>query len=162
MAVARIDPGLVGQLVEELGLHVVEQARERLGVLVRVADPAGEEAVPGEQVRGAVRIVVDERDGARGVADQMAGGQRDLPHPDRAVVVDEHVGRDRDAFGVVPTGVGTRTGGRHHLGQSLPVVAVPMGGDDGRDGVVTDQPQQGSGLVGRVDQELLAGGPAAQ
>jgi hypothetical protein len=38
-----VDPRLIGEAVEELGLHVVEQRREARGVLLGVADPAGEE-----------------------------------------------------------------------------------------------------------------------
>ena len=48
------------------------------------------------------------------------------------------------------------------LGERLPVVAVLVRGDDGRDAVVTDQPSRVARVVGRVDQELLVGGPAAQ
>jgi hypothetical protein len=45
VAVARVHPRLVGQAVEELGLHAVEQRGEPRGVLLGVADPAGEQAV---------------------------------------------------------------------------------------------------------------------
>ena len=109
-----------------------------------------------------VRVVVDQGDRARGVADEMAGGQLDPADPDRVPVLDRHIGRDGDALRVVPSGIGAGAGRLDDLGQRLPVVAVAVGGDDGRDGVVADQMEQGLGLVGRVDQQLLAGGPAAQ
>ncbi len=50
-------------------------------------------------------------------------------------------------------------GALDHLAQRLPVVAVPVGGDDGGQRRVADQLEQPVGLVGRVDQQPLAGGP---
>ena len=47
--------------------QIVEERREPSRVLLGVADAAGEQAVPGEQVRGGAVGVDDERDGARGV-----------------------------------------------------------------------------------------------
>src|SRR4051812_3268652 len=69
-AVAGIDPGLVGQPAEQLGVDVVDQRGEPRRVLLRVADAAGEQAVAGEQVR-AVRAQVKQRDRAGGVADEV-------------------------------------------------------------------------------------------
>jgi hypothetical protein len=43
LAVARIDPGLVGEHVEELGDDAVVEGGEALGVLVGIADAAGEQ-----------------------------------------------------------------------------------------------------------------------
>ncbi|CAM5692850.1 hypothetical protein SALBM311S_11119 [Streptomyces alboniger] len=83
-------------------------------------------------------------------------------YPDRVAVVDQDVGGHRDALGVEPPGVGAGAGGRDDLGERLPVVAVPVRGDDGRDAVVTDRAEQGVRVVGGVDQQLLVGGPAAQ
>lgn len=162
LAMPRVDPGLVRKQAEELRLDVVDQAREGLGILVRVAHPAGEEAVARENVRVAVRVVVDQGDRAGGVPHEMTGGQFDAAHPDRVPVLDGHVRRDGDALGVVPAGVGAGTGRADDVVQRLPVIAVAVGGDDGRDGVVADQPQQRLGLIGRVDQQLLVGGPTAQ
>jgi hypothetical protein len=45
VAVAAVDPGLVGELAEELGLDPGKQGREARGVLLGVADAAGEQAV---------------------------------------------------------------------------------------------------------------------
>lgn len=96
------------------------------------------------------------------MADEPAGGELDLSDADHVAVVHEHVGRHGNPLGVVPAGVGAGAGGGHDLRERLPVVAVPVGGDDGRDAVVTDHAQQRPGVVRRVDQQLLVGGPAAQ
>ena len=77
-----------------------------------VADAAREEAVAGEHVRVPVRVVVDEGDGTRRVADQVARGELDPAHPDGVAVLDRDVGRHGDALGVVPARVGARAGGR--------------------------------------------------
>jgi hypothetical protein len=42
VAVAGVDPGLVREFGEDPGFHVVEEAAEGLGVVVGVADAAGE------------------------------------------------------------------------------------------------------------------------
>ena len=105
-------------------------------------DAPGEEAVAGEHMRVAVRVVVDQGDRARRVPDQMARGQLDAPDPDRVAVLDEDVGRHGDALGVVPARVRAGAGGRDDLGQRLPVVAVAVRGDDGGDAVVTDHAEQ--------------------
>ncbi len=85
-----------------------------------------------------------------------------MPHPDGVAVVDQHVGGHRNAVGVVPAGVRARAGGLDDRGERLPVVAVLMRGDDGRDAVVTDHAQQRVRVVRGVDQQLLVRGPAAQ
>ena len=54
-AVAGVEPGLVGEPVEDLGLDLVDQLREGVRVAERVADAAGEERVAGEEVRGGRR-----------------------------------------------------------------------------------------------------------
>jgi hypothetical protein len=40
--VAGVEPGVVGQPLKQLGLHVVDELEERRVVTERVADPAGE------------------------------------------------------------------------------------------------------------------------
>lgn len=50
-SVTRVDPGLIGQPAEQLRLDVVDQRGEVVGVLERVPDPPGEQAITGEQVR---------------------------------------------------------------------------------------------------------------
>ena len=72
LAVAGVDPGLIGQPVEQLGLDSRQQRGEPGRVLLRVADTAGEQAVAGEQVR-AVAGPQQQGDAAGGVADQMDG-----------------------------------------------------------------------------------------
>ena len=65
LPVPRVHPRGVRQPAEDLRDHAVVQRDEALRVLLRVADAAGEQAVPGEQVRlGPVRLVA-QRDAAR-------------------------------------------------------------------------------------------------
>ena len=110
-----------------------------------VADAAREEAVAGEHVRVAVRVVVDQGDACPGCGPtRWRAVSSTAPDPDGVAVLDRHVGGHRDALGVVPARVGAGAGGVHHLAQRLPVVAVPVGGDDGRDAVVADQRRAGS------------------
>jgi len=45
VAVARVNPRLIREAVEELGLHATEQRREARRVPLGVADAAGEQAV---------------------------------------------------------------------------------------------------------------------
>src|SRR5690606_5576072 len=80
--------GLIGQLVEQLAFHVVDQRREALRVAVRVADPAGKQRVPGEQVRVAPRVAVEQRYRTRGVAHQVDDLQAAFTHPYRVAVRD--------------------------------------------------------------------------
>src|SRR5512133_1581696 len=54
-AVAGIEPGLVGQPLEDLGLDLVDELGERRLVAEGVAHPAGEERVAREEVRVAGR-----------------------------------------------------------------------------------------------------------
>src|SRR6478735_8054249 len=71
LPVPRVDPRVVRQDVEDPLLDVVDQAGEALGVLLRVAHAAGEEAVAGEHVRaGLLAAAPDERDAARRVPTQ--------------------------------------------------------------------------------------------
>src|SRR4051794_3433691 len=71
VAVAGVEPGLVGEAVEDLGADVVEQRGEGVLVAEGVADATREQAVAGPQVRGAAGVVVQQRDGAWGVADEV-------------------------------------------------------------------------------------------
>jgi hypothetical protein len=156
--VPRIDPGAVRQPVEDLRHHALVQRREPRRVLLRVPHPAGEQAVAGEQVRpGPVRLV-DKRDAARRVPDQVNHGQGRVAEPDRAAVLDELVGRHRDAGRVRRVRHGGRPGRRLDLRQRLPVVRVLMGGHDPLHGRVADHREQPLRLGRRVDQQSL---PAA-
>ena len=76
---AGVEPRLVGEPVEELGLHVVEQAAEVVGVAEGVADATGEERVAGEQVRVAVGVVVEQGDRAGRVAGEGDDLERASP-----------------------------------------------------------------------------------
>ena len=48
---ARVEPGVVGEPVEQLGLDLVDELGEGGVVAEGVADAAGEQGVAGEQVR---------------------------------------------------------------------------------------------------------------
>src|SRR6476620_3957177 len=52
VAVAGVEPGLVGEAVEDLGADLVDQGREGVRVSEGVADTAREEAVACPEVRG--------------------------------------------------------------------------------------------------------------
>ena len=83
VAVAGVEPRVVGEPVEDLGGHLVEELGEGVGVAEGVADPAGEQRVAGEEVRVAAlggRVVVEQRDRAGGVAgegDHLEGAVAD-------------------------------------------------------------------------------------
>src|SRR5690606_29193883 len=70
-AVPRIDPGRVVEDVEHTGGDVLDETVEALARVLGVAHAAGEERVAGEQVGGAVRVDVGQRDGAGRVAAQV-------------------------------------------------------------------------------------------
>ena len=66
-----------------------------------LADPAGEQAVAGEQVRGPVRVVVAQGDRARRVADQVDHRRAcSAPTRDGVAVADAYVDRHRQCVGV--------------------------------------------------------------
>jgi hypothetical protein len=161
-AVSRVHPGAVGQRPEDLGHHAVVQRGEALRVLLGVADPAGEQAVPGEQVRLRPVRLIAQRDAARRVPDQVNHRQDRVPEPDRAAVGDELVGGHRDARRVRGVRHGGRPGRLLHLRQRLPVVPVLVRGHDPLDGRVPDHREQPVRLGRRVDQHPLPGAVAEQ
>ena len=145
LAVAGVEPGLVGQPVEELVLDVVDQRREvaprRPSVL---PTPPGNRRVAGEQVRGAGRVAVEQRDRARGVA--RPGGSppaRTSPTAHRVAVVDASRRRPGSAAGVVgvrraaAAPVAATTSARR-----VPVVQVLVGRDHRGQPAVADQLEQ--------------------
>ena len=156
--VPRIDPGAVRQPVEDLRHHALVQRREPRRVLLRVPHPAREQAVAGEQVRLAPVSLVDQRDAARRVPDQVNHGQGRVAEPDRATVLNELVGRHRDAGRVCRVRHGGRACRRLDFRQRLPVVRVLVGGHDPLHGRVADHREQPLRLGRRVDQQSL---PAA-
>jgi DNA-binding transcriptional ArsR family regulator/uncharacterized protein YndB with AHSA1/START domain len=164
VTVPGVHPGRVRERAEQALGHVGEQRGEvRWGV--GLAHAAREQRVPGEHVRrvgqSAARVVqdgqaarrvpaqVDERHGAVAEGQHLTvlGAVADL---DRKLV---RVGRVRDHH---------RPGARLHLRQRLPVVGVPVRGHDGADRRVADHLHQPARLVGRVDQQALAGAGATQ
>jgi hypothetical protein len=162
LPVPRVHPGGVRQPVEDLLHHAVVQRGEALRVLLRVADAAGEQAVPGEQVRlGPVRQVT-QRDAARRVADQVDNRQRRVAEPYRAAILDEFVRRHRDARGVRRVRDGDRAGRAVDLGERLPVVGVLVRGHDPLHRRVADHLEQSLRLGGRVDQQPLSGAVTEQ
>src|SRR6185437_13967800 len=60
-AVARVEPDLVGEAVEDLRRYVADQRREPRRVLFGVADAAREQRVAGEQMAAVGRVVQDDR-----------------------------------------------------------------------------------------------------
>ena len=158
---ARVHPGLVGQPAEQLVGHVAVERGEVLGV-GGPPDPAGEQAVAGEDVRPALGVVVDQRDAARRVPHQVHHRQLDRTEPQHVAVLEEHLGLHRDLGRVQRVREGTRPRRGHHFGQPLPVVTVPVRGDHADQPVRPDQVEQAAGVVGGVDEDLLPAGPAAQ
>jgi len=86
--VSRIHPGAVRQPAEDLGRHALPQRREPRRVFLRVPHPAGEQAVAGEQLGLGPLRLVDQRDAARRVPDQVDHRQLRVAEPDRAAVLD--------------------------------------------------------------------------
>src|ERR1700739_3442947 len=91
-AVAGVDPGFVGQDVEDLLHDGVVEGCEAVGVLLRVADSAGEEAVAGKEVGVALGVVVEEGDRAWGVAGQVDYPEGEGAYVDRFAVAQAEVG----------------------------------------------------------------------
>ena len=85
---------------------------------------------------------------------------RRRPTSDRVAVADRAVGRHRDAVDVVGAGHRGRAGGADDRLERLPVVAVPVGGDDVAERLPPTSRSRTSALVGRVDQQLLVGAAA--
>jgi len=88
--------------------------------------------------------------------------QRHVADPQDVPVGQEHLGLHRDLRGVLAAGVRASTGGPDHVGQGLPVVGVPVGGDHRGQPVRADEVEQALGLGRGVDQRLRAGAPTAQ
>ena len=86
LAVARVEPGLVGQPVEQLVLDVVDEPAEASGSLSVLPTPPGKRRVAGEQVRGAGRVAVEQRDRARRVPDEVDDLQRAVADRDGVAV----------------------------------------------------------------------------
>ena len=159
--VARVDPGLVREPAEELLDDSLVEGREvhRRG---RAPHATREQAVSGEDVRLTVRVVVDQRDAAGGVTDEVDHRQLDRSEAQRIAIREEDLGLDRDVGRVER--VRERPCGRRSddLAEPLPVVAVPVGRDDAKQTVLPDEVEQAQGLRGGIDQDLFARLPAAQ
>src|SRR5690606_41922098 len=87
VAVPGVEPGLVGQAAEDLGLQVGHQRVE----VARVRGPpraAGEQRVAGEQVRYAAggRVAVEQGDRTRGVPHEVDDLQRTVADAYRVAV----------------------------------------------------------------------------
>jgi hypothetical protein len=157
LPVSRIDPGAVRQPVEDLRHHALVERREPRRVLLRVPHPAREQAVAGEQVRLPSAWLVDQRDAARRVPDQVDHRQERVAEPDRAAVFDELVGRYRDARRIRRVRHSGRPGRRLDVSQRLPVVRMLVRGHDSLYGCVADHLEQPLRLGRRVDQQCLPG-----
>jgi hypothetical protein len=92
--------------------------------------------------------------------------QRDIAHLHGVAVAHQLVGRHRELRAVFRARDGLRPGGTGDRAERLPVVAVPVGGDDRAQirpiRAVPEQVQKPLGLVRRVDQQRLPAGPAHQ
>ena len=157
LPVSRIDPGAVRQPVEDLRHHALVERREPRRVLLRVPHPAGEQAVAGEQVGLVPAGLVDQRDAARRVPDEVDHGQDRVAEPNRAAVFDELVGRHRDARRVRRVRHRDRPSRLLDIRQRLPVVRMLVRGHDPLDGRVADHLEQPLRLGRRVDQQSLPG-----
>jgi hypothetical protein len=142
VAVAGVEPGVVGELVEDPRPHVVDQGRERLrgGGL---ADAAGEEGVAGEEVGVAGGVVVGDGEGAGGVAAEVDDVEGDLADGEGVALGEQEVGRNRERLGVFGVGGGVGAVGTGDRAECLPVVGMLVGGEDGA---------QGGPVVGVADE----------
>ena len=161
MPVAWVDPGLIWQFSEELGLHPVEQGLEAGWIPPGVAHSTRKQAVPGEQVGWAFGIVVDEGDGTIGVPDQMDHPQAQFPDLQDTAFLEHHVGWHRDPRSINRMGHGGGPGGCHDLGERIPMVLMLVGGDHRLQGVAGQRDQSRRFGCG-IDQRLLACIPATQ
>jgi DNA-binding transcriptional ArsR family regulator/uncharacterized protein YndB with AHSA1/START domain len=164
LAVPRVHPGRIRHRVEEPVDHVGEQRGEVLG-RVGLAHAAGEQRVAGEHMRlagqPAAGVVVD-RDAARRVPAQVDEGHLDVTEPERLAMPGPPADRHGQLVGISRMRDHLRAGVLGDLGQRLPVVPVLVRGHDRADGGVADQLDQPARLVGRVDQDPLAGACAFQ
>jgi hypothetical protein len=157
LPVPRIHPGAVRQPVEHLRHHALVQRGEPRRVLLRIPHPAGEQAVAGEQVRSGPTGLIDQRDAARRVPDQVDHRQGRVAEPDGPAVLDELVGRHRDARCVRRVCHRGRPGRRLDVRQRLPVVRMLVRGHDPLHWRVGDHREQPLRLGRRVDQQSLPG-----
>src|SRR5690606_35906551 len=160
-AMPRVDPRVVVHLVEDAGLHVSDQAAE-IRVAPGFSDPAGKEAVPGEQVSVPSGVVVTQRDRAGSVSPQVDHGEGAGSHGDRVTVFHEFVGGYGKFRRVRGVGDSPRTGGPGHVGESAPVVPVAVGGDHPGQAVVADKFEQAVGFGSGVDEDRFPGPHTAQ
>jgi DNA-binding transcriptional ArsR family regulator/uncharacterized protein YndB with AHSA1/START domain len=164
ISVPGVDPGRVGERGEQALGHVGEQRGEVRG-RVGFAHPAGEQRVSGEHVRTvrqrAARVVQD-RDAAWRVPAQVDEGYRHVTEPQHVAVLGPAGDRDGQVVRVSRVRDYLRAGVLGHLGQRLPVIAVPVRGHDHAHRRLADHLDQAARLVGRVDQDALAGAHAAQ
>ena len=158
LAVARVEPGVVRQPVEQLVLDVVDQGARRCPARRSFADAAGEQRVAGDQVRVAGRVVVQQRDRAGGVADQRR------PPPARTWPT-----RTRSpSSSSTSAGTGSSPASARPAAVRAPVAVTTSASacqwsrcrwvvTTCSRPAVTEQGEQGRGVVRRVDQRPLAG-----
>jgi DNA-binding transcriptional ArsR family regulator len=164
VAVPRVHPGLVREPVEQALGHVAEQRGEVRGG-VGPAHAAGEQRVPGEQVRRLGQLaarVVQHGQAARRVPAQVDERHRAVAEGQHLAVLRPPADLDRKLVRVGGMRDHHRTGAGLHLRQRLPVIGVPVRGHDGADRGIADHLHQPVRLVGRVDQQPLARADAAQ
>ena len=133
LAVTRVDPRAVRQRPEHPLLKVVHELAETGRVALRVAWPAREQAVAGEQMRGLGKLtcrVVTQRDAARSVAAQVDDTEHRVTDADLVTAGDWFRYLDGQRRRVGGIGCYRRGRGLLDLAQRLPVVLVAVGGDD--------------------------------
>ena len=128
IAVTGIDPRFVGQAVKEFRGDVCEKRGKSIRVSLGVSEPAREQAIPGEQVRRAIRVVVQQGNGSGRVANQLDRCELYASKFDDVTIAHGNIGGDRNISRIIDTGCGTRTGGVDNLGEGLPVIRMGMRG----------------------------------
>src|SRR5690625_5418804 len=126
VSVPGVEHARVVEFVENFRFDVVNEGGERVLIAERVADPAGEQRIAGEDVRGHALGFVHQGDGARRVAGQADDTEAGRPHGDDIAVVhlevDLHSGLVRDLLGVGRAGDGHRGGFVHDRRERAMVV----------------------------------------
>jgi DNA-binding transcriptional ArsR family regulator/uncharacterized protein YndB with AHSA1/START domain len=153
-AVPGIHPGRIRERAEQAFVHVGEQRGEVRGG-VGLAHAAGEQRVPGEhvrRVRQATAPVVQHGQAARRVPAQVDERHRAVAEGQHLAVLGTAPDLDRKLVRVGRVRDHHRAGPGLHLGQRLPVIEVPVRGDDRPDRRVPDHLDQPARLVGGVDE----------
>src|SRR5665811_695431 len=152
--VAGVDPRVIPEPVKDFGLEVIHQTGEVLGASCP-SRTAGEQAVATEYVREAVGIVIQQRDGARCMTSEVYDLEFGRTDPDAGAIVDAGCDGDGQPVGVGISGDSLGTGFCDDFLKRLPVVRVLMSGDYPSETAITDEFEDGAGIVRRIDEHLF-------